>query len=164
MTMKKILPVLLITGAVALTTPSCKSKVSDADVKTKVEAVITPGITADVKDGVVTLSGTVSNDAEKAAAETAVKALDAKSGVKSVVNNITVQAPPPPPVVTTSPDDALTAQVKDAIKDFPGINAEVKDGIITVTGELSKAKVKVLKMALDHLNPKKTDMSALKVK
>ncbi|MBK9380252.1 MAG: hypothetical protein IPN39_02845 [Chitinophagaceae bacterium] len=50
-------------------------------------------------------------------------------GVKSVLNNVTVT----PPVVIT-PDDPLTMAVKDATKDFTGITATVKDGIIYVTG------------------------------
>ncbi|OJV56094.1 MAG: transporter [Bacteroidetes bacterium 43-16] len=164
MTIKKFIPVLLLAGTVALT--SCKSNVPDAEVKSKVEAVVTPGVTVDVKDGVVTLNGSVNSDADKAAVEAAVKALDAKEGVKSVTNNITVAAPPP---VTPAPeintvDADLQAKVVDATKDFPTVQTSVKDGIITVTGEIEKAKVTKLKQSLDNLKPKKTDMSALKVK
>lgn len=164
MTIKKLVPVLLLAGTVAFT--SCKSSVPDAEVKSKVEAVVTPGVTVDVKDGVVTLNGTVNSDADKAAVEAAVKALDAKEGVKSVNNNLTVAAPlpaTPAPEINTADAD-LQAKVGDATKDFPTVKATVKDGIITVTGEIEKAKVTKLKQSLDNLKPKKTDMSAVTIK
>ncbi|HRP90696.1 MAG TPA: BON domain-containing protein [Edaphocola sp.] len=165
MNTKKILPALMIAAIVAFTIPACKSKVSDTDVKAKVEAAMTvPGVSIDVKDGVVTLSGSVATDAEKTAAETAVSTLDAKSGVKSVQNNITVAAAPAPAPVINAVDSELTTKITDLLKDFPGVNATVKDGIITVTGALEKAKVTKLKQLLDALNPKKTDMSQLTVK
>ena len=165
MTIKKMIPALMIAGTMAVAMPSCKTKVADSDVKAKVEAAVaaTPGITVDVKDGVVTLNGTATSEADKANAEASAKALDAKSGVKSVVNNITVQAPTPAPVINTVDAD-LTTKVVDATKDYPTVQATVADGVITVTGELEKAKVQKMKMALDNLNPKKVDMSALKVK
>ena len=53
--------------------------------------------------------------------------------------------------------------VKDATKDFTGITATVKDGIIYVTGELKSADWKKLKMALDGLKPKKVDAAGLKI-
>jgi hyperosmotically inducible protein len=163
MTIKNLIPAVLIFSTVALTLPSCKNKVPDTEVKSKVENVVIPGVTVDVKDGIVTLNGTVSNEADKAMVENNIKALDTKeSGVKSVINNIVV-VPAPAPVVNDN-DALLASQVVDATKDFPTVTASVNDGIITVTGELDKAKVQVLKMALDNLKPKKTDMSALKVK
>lgn len=165
MTIKKLIPALVIAGSVAFTLPSCKSKVPDADIKTKVEAVAIPGVTVEVKDGVVTLNGKVTNEADKAAVEAAVKAMDAKeSGVKSVTNNIVVEAPVAPEPVVNAVDATLLTQVIDATKDFPTIKADVKDGVITVTGELEQAKVVRLKQTLDNLKPKKTDLSALKVK
>jgi Putative phospholipid-binding domain. len=165
MTIKKLVPVLLLAGTVAFT--SCKSSVPDAEVKSKVEAVVMPGVTVDVKDGVVTLNGTVNSDADKAAVEAAIKALDAKEGVKSVTNNLTVAPPPlpatPAPEINTADAD-LQAKVADATKDFPTVQTTVKDGVITVTGEVEKAKVTKLKQSLDNLKPKKTDMSAVTVK
>ena len=62
---------------------------------------------------------------------------------------------------TTSP---LEQGVVDATKDFPGIKATVADSVITVTGEIAQSKVKTLKQSLDALNPKKVDMSQVKVK
>ncbi|SFW71660.1 BON domain-containing protein [Chitinophaga sancti] len=56
-----------------------------------------PGISAEVKDGVVDLNGEVPNDSAKVAAEDAVKKVN---GVKAVNNNIMVEPviPTPPPM------------------------------------------------------------------
>jgi len=78
---------------------------SDTSVQQSVNEKLTasPGVSAEVKEGNVTLSGEVPDDAAKTAAEDAVKGV---SGVKSVTNNIMVQAavppPPPPPAVADS--------------------------------------------------------------
>ncbi|SFN87308.1 BON domain-containing protein [Chitinophaga sp. YR627] len=77
---------------------------SDSSVQQSVNEKLTasPGVTAEVKEGVVTLNGEVADDAAKTAAEDAVKGV---SGVKSVTNNIMVQAavpPPPPPAADTT--------------------------------------------------------------
>jgi len=162
MLLKKMLPAFVMATALAIALPSCKSKPSDADIQTQVQTAIsaTPGVTADVKDGVVTLSGLVGSEEEKTAVETAVNNLK-ETGVKSVVDNIEVEATPAPAATAADP---LAQGVADATKDFPGITATVADGIITVTGEIEQSKVKTLKSSLDALNPKKVDMSQVKVK
>ena len=164
---QKLSRLLLLFGTVALissTIPGCKSKVNDADVKTAVETALqanpeTAGLMVDVKDGVATVSGEAKDEAAKAKATelaTAVK------GVKSVENNVSIAAPPPPPVEITA-DDPLTSAVKDATKDYPTVTATVKDGVISVSGELKSDSWKKLKMALDGLKPKKVDASGLKI-
>lgn len=148
MNYKSIIPALMITGAIAVMTPSCSSKVPDATVKTNAEAVVTPGVTVEVKDGVVTLSGNVNNDADKASAEAAVKNLDKKSGVKSVVNNITVTPPPPAPAsVTTTLDAATQQKVMDGIKDIKGVTVTFTADKAVLTGEVSKSdRMKIMQM------------------
>jgi hypothetical protein len=88
-------------------------------------------------------------------------------GIQSVTNNVTVEAPAPPPPpapVATTADDALSTAVKDVIKDFPGVTASIKDGIITMNGTLSASKWKILKMALDALHPKKVEAAGMTIK
>ena len=148
---------------ISSTTPGCKSKVKDEDVRTAVQSAFqanpeTAGLMVDVKDGVTTVSGEVKDEAAKSKATelaTAVK------GVKSVQNNVTIAAPPAPVQIT--PDDPLTSAVKDATKDYPTVTATVNDGVISVSGELKAASWKKLKPALDGLKPKKVDASGLKI-
>ncbi|GAA4138964.1 hypothetical protein GCM10022216_16580 [Sphingobacterium kyonggiense] len=162
MNLKKFLSVAMVSAVLLSGTVACKSKISDADLKTKVETAIqsNPNVQVDVKEGVVTLNGTAASEEEKIKMEDAAKAADAK-GVKSVVNNIVVNVPQIE--VNTNTDD-LTAKVNEFTKDFPTVKTTVAEGVITVTGELEQARVQALKMGLDALNPKKVDMSGLKVK
>ena len=105
---------------------SCKPK--DADIKANVEKALKadPMMTntsVDVKDGVVTLGGECKDDACKAMCE---KTVAGVKGVKSVVNNCTVAPPPPPPPasLSTTIDAAKMQQVKDGLKDMPGVTVE----------------------------------------
>ncbi|MNR68456.1 hypothetical protein D3C85_1930160 [compost metagenome] len=50
------------------------------------------------------------------------------------------------------------------MKDFPTVQASVKDGVIAVTGTLEQPKIITLKQGLDNLNPKKVDLSGIVVK
>ena len=140
------------------TLSSCGVKDSTIQEKIAEAAKATPElstVTSDVKDGVVTLSGEVKDDAAKTASEAAIKAI---KGVKSVVNNITVTPPPPPPpAVVINPDDALIKGVTDATKDFPSVKAAVQDGVITLTGEIKRSSLPKLLQSLNSLKPKKVD-------
>lgn len=145
--------------AIGLT--SCKKKPKDADIKAAIETALKAdpmamGTMVSVEKGVATITGECKDDMCKAHCADMVKAI---KGVTSVVNNCTV-APAPPPVVIAA-DDPLTKSVTDAVKDFKGVIATVKDGIITLTGEVSKDKLQKLMMALQALKPKKVDASAL---
>jgi hyperosmotically inducible protein len=149
---------------------ACKGKPDDTQIQTKVSEQLStmPEVTADVKDGVVTLAGNVADDATKASAEATVKSTE---GVKSVVNNIMVTPSAPPPsqatdtaAVVNTADETLRTGVMNIAKDFPGADVKVDAGVITVTGQLSAVKWKTLKQALDALGPKKVDASGLTVK
>lgn len=145
--------ILLLSGSAA-TFESCKSKPKDADIQSAIAAQSSayPGLSASVNDGVATLTGTAQDPSQKDAFEATVKGIE---GVKSVVNNITV-APPPAPVDITA-DDPLNKGVTDATKDFPGVTATVNDGVITLTGELSRSRLPALMQSLNSLKPKKID-------
>lgn len=139
---------------------SCKGQVKDSDlqmvVDDKAKAITGLGSgTGTVKDGVVTLTGEVTDETAKVAFESSVKTIP---GVKSVVNNLTVAPPAPvPDPVTISPDTQLTTAVNDVIKAYNGVKADVKDGVVTLTGTIKKAELQVLMPALHALQPKKID-------
>ena len=152
----KLLPALVLVGGLMFT--GCKPK--DADIKASIEKSLkenpaTAGVMVMVTEGVATLSGEVTDEASKASLETSVKGM---KGVKSVQNNTTVSAPsmPAAPVVIAA-DDPLMSAVKDATKDYPGVTATVADGVITLTGDISKAALPKLMMALNSLKPKKIE-------
>ena len=162
-TFHQLLQVFLFASLVTVTAISCKPKIKDSDIEAKIQAnTALSDIAASVKDGVVTLSGEVKDESEKTMVETAVKGIE---GVKQVVNNCTIAPPPPPPApVEIAADDPLTKGITDALKDYPTVKATAADGVITVTGETTKADWKKIKMALDALHPKKVTATDLKIK
>lgn len=155
-TFSNLLAIMLWLMAVSSVLLSCKVK--DTTIQTGIDTKLkgmsdVNTVTASVKNGIVTLSGETKDEAGKASFEAAITGI---KGVKQVINNITV-APPPPvqaPVVITA-DDPLAKSVTDATKDFPTVKASVKDGIITLTGEIKKDDLKKLMMSLNTLKPKK---------
>lgn len=162
-TMNKTMAVLMVFAIMAAALTGCKSKPKDADVKAAIETALqanpaASGTTVTVDKGVATLSGQVANEAAK---EELGKAAAGIMGVKSVVNNLTVAAPAP---VAITADDPLTAMVKDATKDFPTVTATVSEGVITLKGEIQKANLQKLMMALQALKPKKVDNTQLVIK
>ncbi len=140
--------------ALSVTFTSCKPK--DADVQAAVQQKEATGITVSVAEGVVTLSGTVADEAAKASAEEAAKS---EKGVVSVVNNLMLPAPPPPPAAAPVADamDVMSSAVMDAVKDHPTVSASVNDGVITLTGTIKKDKLSKLMMTLSSLKPKKIE-------
>jgi hyperosmotically inducible periplasmic protein len=164
MKMTKLLMAIAIITTVSFVSCSPKDADIQAAIETKIKAMpdMVTGATVAVKDGVATLGGECKDEMCKAACE---KAATETKGVKSIVSNFTIMAPPAvvAPVVITA-DDPLTKAVADATKDYPGVTATVKDGVVSVTGEISKDKWKKLKMALDGLHPKKVDGTGLTIK
>jgi hypothetical protein len=135
---------------------SCKSGPKDADIQSAIEtqSAAYPGMSATVKDGVATLSGTATDEAARTSFENAVKGIE---GVKSVVNNVTVA-----PAQTTAPveitaDDPLSKGLTDATKDFPGVQATVADGVVTLTGTLKRSQLPALMKSINSLKPKKIE-------
>lgn len=95
--------------------------------------------TVEVKDGVVTLSGTAENSAQKELTEAYVKDID---WVKSVKNNLVVQDKPAAAATLGEKiDDAsITSQVKFALfanKATSALKTKIttKDGVVAITGE-----------------------------
>jgi osmotically-inducible protein OsmY len=152
---------------ISLSIVSCGPK--DADVQSAAATALagdptTSALQVSVKDGVATISGECKDDACKVSSENAVKGV---KGVKQVVNNVTV-APPPPPLPPAAPvgitaDDSLMQKVTDAVKDNPGVTFTVKDGVVTLNGEIKRADLPKLMQKVQSTRPKKVE-SKLTVK
>jgi osmotically-inducible protein OsmY len=121
-------------------------------VKANVSAIDTKVV---VKDGIVTLSGTTQNAAQKDLTEAYAKDID---GVKSVTNDLVV-TPPPADQQTISEkiDDAsITSQVKYALLCHGSTSAlkthiTTTEGVVAITGEADSDAEKslVTKLAMD---------------
>jgi len=125
---------------------------SDATLKEEVNERLSlvPGITADVKNGVVILSGEVSDEVAKSAAEDALKGI---KGVKSIQDKITVKAPlpaAPPPAAVLSPDEMLKKRLDSvfAANGFNNIGVTVNSGEVTLEGAAKRKQLrKILQLA-----------------
>ena len=137
--------------ALGMSVASCK-KVKDADVQTAAQEVLMAdpalaGVGVTVQEQIATLTGIVENDAAKAAAESAVAGVE---NVKSVVNQIEVIPPAPD---YSALDATINAALADALKDHAKVTAAVKDGVITLTGEIRERDLPTLMQKLNALNP-----------
>ena len=153
----KITSLLFTTMIAAFLFTSCKSKNSDADIQAAITEKASKnqemsGLTASVTNGVVTLNGQCKDEECKKDCEDAVKGI---SGVKQVVNNITVPTAQAP--VEIAPDNTLQAGVNEVIKNYKGVTAEVNNGVVTLRGEIKRDDLKDLRIALDALKPKKIE-------
>ena len=145
----------VVTLSVVVAASACAPK--DADIKASVDRTIAgvSGVTVDVVDGVATISGQFADSAARATTEAAVKGV---KGVKSVVDNATV-TPPPAPVVISA-DDSLRTNIATALADYKTLQADVKDGVVTLTGEVKRSDLPKVMQALSALNPKKIENKA----
>ena len=148
MKLTKLLMVVVVSATMLFV--SCKPK--DADVKTAVENALKAdpmmaNTTVDVKDGVVTMAGECKDDACKAMCEKTVTGI---KGVKSVVNNCTVAvAAAPPASLSTTITAAKMQQVKDGLKDMPGVTVEFAGDKAVLKGAVTDAnRLKIMQMLM----------------
>ncbi len=147
MNVKNIGIALVFVAGITLGMTSCKSQAQkDAEAQAKIEAQLTPGITVEVKDGIATIDGQFTDEVARANTEAEVKSI---AGVKSVVNNGTVE----PPIVI-NPDETLISGVNALMQGYTGVSASVNEGVVTLTGEINREDWMNLKPALDALRPK----------
>lgn len=134
---------------------SCKSGPTDEQINQQVSSSLSSGVTASVKDGVVTLSGTCPDETCKTSSETSVKNV---KGVKSVVNNIVVNAPAPAaPTVEITQTDSLKTAVDALVASYKTVQASVNDGVVTLTGEIKRSQLTTLMQSVNELKPKKVE-------
>jgi osmotically-inducible protein OsmY len=98
-------------------------------------------INVDTSGGVVTLSGGVQTAAEKAEAERLARSA---TGVRQVVNNITVEGENQTGAGGTLGDAAILSNIKTqyVANGIFGTNVDVNNGEVTITGEVENAKEK----------------------
>ena len=135
---------------------ACKRGPDDATLTASVKSQLTAQspalasmVNVETKDGVVTLNGTVDNDSAKSQAEQAAKGV---ADVKSVVNNLNVK---PPIVVSEDPKIKSAVEANLAKYNVTGITANVTDGVVTLTGEIPRAKLQDAMKAANEAEPKK---------
>lgn len=145
----------ILTLAVALFMIGCGK--SDADltkaVNDKFAAEKITGVTVAVKDGVATLTGEVTDITVKNKAEAAAKSVE---GIKSV-DGAGLKTKPLPTPEPPSPDKMLEGTINENLKkkNISGVTVSVKDGEVTLSGTVDKAKVAEVIMVANEAKPKK---------
>lgn len=147
----KFMTAITLILALGMSVASCK-KVNDEEVQKAAQEVLMAnptlaGVVVTVQEQVATLTGIVDDDIAKAAAESAVAAIE---NVKSVVNLIEVVPPAPD---YSELDAAINAALADAMKDHATVTAVVQDGVITLTGEIREKDLPTLMQKLNALTP-----------
>ena len=128
---------------------SCKKKPNDTELATQATEIVkaNPTASVEVKEGVAHLSGTFATQAEKDAMIASLKAIP---GVKDVMDMSSVV--PAAAVETASVvDPAVQQKLADAVKDFPTVKAEVVNGELTLTGDVTAEQARKIKMSVDAL-------------
>ena len=59
--------------------------------------------------------------------------------------------------VEISSDATLRSSVNDVVKAYNGVEAEVKDGVVTLRGNIKQDELQTLIMKVQELKPKKVD-------
>jgi hyperosmotically inducible protein len=124
---------------------------NDADIKTKVDAIIKAdtmfvGANADVKDGIVTLTGEMKDSICKDMCAKTIREKDIK-GVNDVINNTTVKPQPtaPPTLTATIIDDNMQQKIKDDLKEIKGITITFDTERVTLVGEVNETdRIKIM--------------------
>lgn len=132
---------------------SCKASDSKIQEAARVSATaVDPGVNVEVKDGVVTLTGEVKDQATQEALASSVK--DVK-GVKSVVNNTTVIASE----VEVNPDNLIRAAIEENFlqKGVRNVDFTVAGGVVTLTGEVTRGDLQKVMQAANEAKPKKVN-------
>jgi len=137
-----------IAAALVISLTGCERRsATDATVTTSVKNKLAADpttsaarINVDTSNGVVTLSGAVPTAAEKAEAERIARNTQ---GVTQVVNNITVERGESANGGTLS-DAAILTSIKSQLvaNGIIGTNVDVKNGEVTITGEVDNAQEK----------------------
>ena len=147
--MKKIFQMAALALMVSTVAISCKKKPNDTELATQATEIVkaNPTASVEVKEGVAHLSGTFATQAEKDAMIASLKAIP---GVKDVMDMASVT---PTAVVETASvvDPAVQQKLADAVKDFPTVKAEVVNGELTLTGDVTAEQARKIKMSVDAL-------------
>lgn len=132
----------------AITLYSCGAE--DTQLKRKIELELAdkyPSVSANVLNGVATLTGTLESEEQKAEAGEIAKNV---KYVRSVTNSIFVRTEEKEIEIT--PDEAITTMINEGLQNegYTGLEVVVKDSIVTLKGEAKKADVsKIVQIAND---------------
>lgn len=151
--MKKVIFYALALMVSGLSLQSCST--SDKDLQANVQSELrkrTNQVTATVNNGVATLQGTVNTDAERFSVDSIARSV---KNIKSVINNTTVKAAAP--VVQIDNDATIRTSITSALTaaGYNTVLVEVKDGEVTLSGNLKRADLQKVMQIANEANVRK---------
>ncbi|MDB5231119.1 MAG: hypothetical protein JWN76_1924 [Chitinophagaceae bacterium] len=78
------------------------------------------------------------------------------AGTNKDTTTVSQDTSTPAPVVI-APDTTLNNSVRDATKDYPGVNASVNNGEVTLTGKIKRERLPKLMESIQASHPKKVN-------
>jgi osmotically-inducible protein OsmY len=86
------------------------------------------------------------------------KQADNESTTPTVDTTTTIDNTRVTPAPEIAGDDSLTTGVRDAVKDFPGVTATVKNGEVTLEGgPVNRDQLQTIMQSVQSLHPKKVN-------
>jgi hyperosmotically inducible protein len=130
---------------------SCNNKSTDAELQKSVNTTLKnndnyKGVIASVNNGVVSLNGSCVGENCITDIE---KKIKEDKNVDSVINNI--QQNPPPTDLT------LRTSVQTIITNYPGVEADVANGVVVLRGSITRDHLTGLMDSISALHPSKID-------
>jgi hyperosmotically inducible periplasmic protein len=132
---------------------SCKT--TDQDIKVAIEEKLNSvpymrNVSVGVHEGVAIIAGICNDSACMANCENLARR---SKGVRSVVSRLSMAKKPVLASIIYRPDDSLALAVSKEVKKYKTIEAEVKNGVITLNGQIRKRELRRLMKKLNALNP-----------
>lgn len=90
------------------------------------------------------------------------KSKETTTPASTTMDTTTAVASPAPVIISN--DDVLKNGVTDALKDYPGVTADVSDSVINLSGEIKRADWQKLNPTLNSLRPKRVNSANLTIK
>ena len=144
--MFKFKPLVAI-ALMVFTAASCNNKPNDKEIQDNVTQKLQANST--VKNGTVTLTGMCKGDNCAADIEKNIKDVN---GVQKVENNITKD---------NSTDLTMRTSVQSILTKYPGVQADVTNGVIVLRGTIDGVNLQSLMSELSSLHPDKIDNQLL---
>lgn len=146
----KISACFLAIAVLLFLTVACNDNPDDQDIQENVTKRLQEnqnykGVSAVVKDGIVTLSGKCEGDDCASEIEKNVKEVE---GVQTVENNIQKD---------NKTDLTLRTSVQAIISKYEGVQADVAGGVVVLRGTIDRNQVQPLMNELEALHPEKID-------
>jgi len=128
----KITIAIIVATTSGIAISSCQTQAEkDFAAKSRIETLF-PDINVDVKEGIATINGMLDSEAAVDSVKTVIKSV---KGIDAIVDKCCISMTTN--FKTYKPDQNLITQSASILRDYPGVIASIKDGVIDLKGEIT---------------------------